>query len=109
VISDNETWLIDVSDTIIGRHAAGTEGSISRLDRLIYCLWVADYSMRNAGDLATAYDLCKSFHEEGSQLSQDLGLTVTHSALSLSRADLEQLYFQRFEAICDELRAAKAR
>jgi hypothetical protein len=108
VISDNETWLIDVGDTIIRQRATRGEGILTRLDRLIYCLWVADYGMRNAGDLIAAYDLCGSFHNEGSQLSQELGLTVTHSAFALSRTDFEQQYFRRFEAICDELRAAQA-
>jgi len=108
VISDNETWIIDAGDAIIRQRAALGEGSLTRLDRLVYCLWVADYGMRNAGDLATAYDLCGSFHEEGSQLSRALGLIVTHSAFALPRADFELQYFQRFEAICEELRAADA-
>ena len=109
MISDNETWIIDAGDAIIRFRIARGEGSLARLERLVYCLWVADYGMRNAGDLATAYDLCGSFHEEGSQLSRELGLTVTHSAFALSRADFERQYFQRFEAICEELRAADAR
>ena len=109
MISDNETWVIDAGDTIIRQRAVRGEASLTRLDRLVYCLWVADYGMRNAGDLATAYDLCGSFHEEGSQLSRELGLAVTHCAFALSRADFEQQYFQRFAAICEEVRAAKAR
>jgi hypothetical protein len=74
MISEGESWLIDAGDTIIRRNAARGAGSVSRLDRPIYCVWVADYSMRNAGDLGIAYDLCRTFHEEGSQLSRDLGL-----------------------------------
>ena len=108
MISDNETWIIDAGDSIVRQRAARGESSLTQLDRMVYCLWVADYGMRNAGDLAAAYDLCASFHEEGSKLSRELSLTVTHSAFALSRTDFEQQYFQRFEAVCEELRAAKA-
>ena len=105
--ADNETWLIDTGDSIIRQQAARGQESLPPLDRLIYCLWVADYGMRNAGDLTTACNLYGSFHEVASQLSQELGLTLSQSAFALSRADLEQQYFERFEAICDELRAAR--
>ena len=80
----------------------------SPLERLIHCLWVADYSMTNAGDLATACDLYEPFQEEASRLSKTLNLPVTYSAFALSLADLEQQYLERFDAICEELRTAYA-
>jgi hypothetical protein len=54
---DNETWLLDAGDEVIQAKAAHGIDSLSARDRLIYCLWVADYAMRNAGDLSTASDL----------------------------------------------------
>ena len=92
--SDSETWIIDAGDTIIRQRAPRGEAGLTRLDRLVYCLWLADYGMSNAGDLATAYDLLGSFHEEGSLLSRELGLAIAHAAFALSRADFEQQYFQ---------------
>ena len=103
---DNETWIIAAGDMIISKRIDCGRGALSLLERLIYCLWVADYSMRNAGDLATACDLHESFQEEASQLSRVLKLPVTQSAFGLSPADFEQQYFRRFDAICDEVRAA---
>ena len=105
---DNETWIIDAGNIIIQKEADHGRQALWPLERLIYCFWVADYGMRNAGDLATACDLYESFQAEGSQLSKALNLLVTQSAFALSLADLEQQYFQRFDAICDELRSAYA-
>jgi hypothetical protein len=109
VTVDNETWIIDAGDTIVRKRADGGWEALSPLERLIHCLWVADYGMRNAGDLTAACDLYKSFHEEALQLSKVLKLSITQSAFALSLADLEQQYFRRFDAICDEIRAASVR
>jgi len=105
MVTSNEDWIIDAGDAIVGRDVA----SLTPLERLIYCVWVADYGMQNAGDLTAAFDLYGPFHEEALQLSRELGLNVTHAAFALARADLEQQYFQRFDAICDELRGAGRR
>jgi hypothetical protein len=101
--TDNDSWIIEAGDAIIQRRGAA---GLTPLERLIYCVWVADYGMRNAGDLTTARDLYEPFHEEALQLSQALGLKVTHSAFALAPAELERQYFERFDAICDELRDA---
>jgi hypothetical protein len=105
--NDNERWIIDAGDTVVQRRIAHGMARLKPLDRLIYCLWIADYGMRNAGDLAAACDLYASFQDEASQLSKELVLTVTQSAFALPRAKLEQQYFQRFDAICDEIRGAQ--
>jgi hypothetical protein len=46
---------------------------------------------------------------EASHLSEVLKLPVTQSAFALSLTDLELPDFRRFNAICDEVRAASAR
>ncbi|WP_332770517.1 hypothetical protein [Phenylobacterium sp.] len=48
---DNETWLIDTGHDVIEKKAATGPASLNPRERLIYCLWVADYGMKNAGDL----------------------------------------------------------
>ena len=104
---DNETWILDAGDAVIERRADPGTAAPTRLDRLIYCLWVADYGMRNAGDLAAADDVHPDFQDEAARLSRELALPLTQSAFALSRADLEHRYFELFDGICDELRAAQ--
>jgi len=99
---DNETWIIEAGDAVIQRRQCAAR--LTPLERLIYCVWVADYGMRNAGDLATARDVYQPFREEALRLSQELGLNATRSAFALAPAQLERQYFERFDAICDELR-----
>jgi len=65
---------------------------------LAYCLWVADYGMRNAGELDTKADVSPEVHLNARALS----LRSTHEAFSLS--DLEREYFDRCESICSEIR-----
>lgn len=101
--SDNETWIIDAGDAVIEKKASHGVSSLTARDRLIYCLWVADYGMRNAGDLATARDLYPSFKREGVQLAAELSLPFTHESFSLATAALKRQYFERFDRICHEL------
>ena len=103
---DNETWLIEAGDDVIQKKAAQGVENLSAVEKLIYCFWVADYGMRNAGDLETARDWYSDFQAEGAALSKKLKLEQAHSAFSLSTATLEMEYFDRFEAICDDIRQA---
>jgi len=105
---DNESWILDAGDAVIERRADPGAAAPTRLDRLIYCLWVADYGMRNAGDLAAAADVHPDFQDEAARLSRELGLPLTESAFAQSPADLERRYFELFDGICDEIRAAQA-
>ena len=104
--SDNETWIIDAGDAVIQKKAESSMSSLSPLERLIYCLWVADYGMRNAGDLRTASDLYPDFQREAAVLASELSLTFTNESFSLATPALEQQYFQRFDRICNELQCA---
>lgn len=103
---DNETWLIETGHDVIEKEAESGAGSLRPWERLVYCLWVADYGMRNAGDLETARDLHAEFQDEGKKLAADLSLPLTLSAFSLDRLDLQDLYFDLFNGVCGELRAA---
>ena len=101
--TENETWLIETGDAIIRKKA---RYEIDDWETLVYCLWVADYGMRNAGDLETAAAVYSGFQIDARRIAQHLSLEVTHSAFSLSKADLQQEYFDRFESICDEIKRA---
>ncbi|MCE9563503.1 MAG: hypothetical protein K8U57_15795 [Planctomycetes bacterium] len=105
--SDNETWVIETGDVIIQKKARDGLESLTPWEHLVYCLWVADYGMRNAGDLDSAADVYAKYHSEGRRLSITLSLQLTNAAFKLSKAKLEQEYFERFKAMCDELRGAE--
>lgn len=102
--SDNETWIIDAGDTVIIKKAASGLTSLTSIERLIYCLWVADYGMRNAGDLEAAGDLYADFQAEGARLATELSLPFTRESFALSIHELESQYHERFDRICDEIR-----
>lgn len=106
---DNETWLVeDAGHSVIEKKAEQGADALSPIERLIYCLWVADYSMRNGGDLATADDLYPPFQQEARRIAEELSLPRTLSAFAVSRSDLERTYFQVFDSVCEELRRGVA-
>jgi hypothetical protein len=107
--TDNETWVVEAGDTVIQKKASCGIERLSPWERLVYCLWVADYGMRNAGDLDTAAEVYPQFHLDAQRMAETLSLPLTHEAFSLSQGDLEREYFDRFEAICNEIRAAEPR
>lgn len=105
--TENETWLVEIGDAVIRKRVSDGEESLLPWENLVRCLWVADYGMRNAGDLETAADVYSEFHIEGSRLSAELELPLTKEAFALSKEDLEDQYLDRFESICDEIRQAR--
>jgi hypothetical protein len=108
VPTDNETWVIETGDAVIRKEARGGLACLSPWETLVFCLWVADYGMRNAGDLDAAADVYADFHSNARRIAGTLSLRLTHEAFALPRRDLEREYFARFESICDEIRAAGA-
>ena len=103
--SENEPWIIHAGDEVIRRRASAGAAALSARDRLIYCLWIADYGMRNAGDLSQAHILHPTWKTEAVQMAQELSLDFTRKSFALSRAALQRQYFKRFERICAEIRA----
>lgn len=102
---DHETWLIDAGHKIIEKRRRDGAEALGPRERLIYALWVADYSMRNAGDLSTARDLDDRFREGGRDAAAILELPSALAAFSLSDGELERRYFDLFSGLCAELRA----
>jgi hypothetical protein len=103
---DNETWIIDTGHIIIEKKVERGYDSLSALERLIYCLWIADYGMRNAGDLAVAFDMHWRFLEHGRMAATQLRLQRSIAAFSLPASELEQRYFALFDEMCEEIRRA---
>lgn len=103
--SENETWLIEAGDDVIVKTAEQGRDALTACERLVHCVRVADYSMRNAGDLLIAADLYGPFREEAQQLADELGLPKTATAFSLTPEELEAAYFDTFDDICGELQS----
>lgn len=103
---DHETWLLDEGDQIVEQKAANGYASLTPRERLIYCLWVADYGMRNAGDLKTASDLHSTFLGDGRSAALELKLPQSIAAFSLTAEELERRYFNLFDDVAAEIRTA---
>ena len=102
--SDNESWLIDFDAEVIERESKVGIEALTNKERLVYCLWIADYCMRNAGDLLQAHLLYSDWQSEGSKLAGELGLANTLKLFSLSRSVFEESYSVLFETVCDEIK-----
>lgn len=102
---DNQTWLIDVGHAIIEKKRAQGIEVLTPRERLIHCFWIVDYSMRNAGDLATARDLDPLYLLDGAQAASVLDLPLAGALFGLSEGELERRFFDLFDGICEELRA----
>ena len=102
---DNETWIVEVGGDVVKKKSLSGSVDLPDLEQLIYCLWVADYGMRNAGDLETARDLHSQFQSEAALLARELGLPFTQESFSLQERLLQTQYFERFNRICQEIQA----
>lgn len=79
---------------------------LSPVERLVYCPWVADYGMRNAGDLDAARDISSDFHREAAELAGELGLFITRQSFGLPTEALQAERFERFDRIRAEIQGA---
>ena len=64
VVTENESWVVDRGALVIEKEAQSGADSLNEWERLVYCLWLADYMMRNAGDFANAVDMCPDFQKD---------------------------------------------
>jgi hypothetical protein len=103
--SENGRWLVGRGGEVVEKKAQIGVAGLNDWERLVYCLWVADYMMRNAGDFANAVDMYPTFQSDAQQFAQRLGLTATRETFLLSRRKLQKEYFNRFEQICDEIKS----
>jgi hypothetical protein len=106
-VSENESWIVERGALVIEKMVRAGETALSVWEQLVHCLWVADYMMRNAGDFANSVDLMPNFQTDAKRFALELMLPVTCEAFSLSSLDLEREYFDRFEAVCNEIRMAE--
>jgi hypothetical protein len=105
--ADNGIWVIDEGDRVIQKKAHAGLENLTTWERLVYCLWAADYGMRNAGDLGTSKDVYADFQSTARRAAEALSLPLTRDTFSMEPTDLEDNYLARFDAIVDEIRSAK--
>ena len=105
--TDNENWIVERGGEVVDKKAGVGLAALDDWEHLVYCLWLADYMMRNAGDFANAEALYPAFQAEAVARARKLGLRLTESAFALSERRLQDEYFDRFEAICNEIRKAE--
>jgi hypothetical protein len=106
-VTENESWVVDRGAVVVEKKAQSGADSLNEWERLVYYLWLADYMMRNAGDFANAKDMCPDFQRNAKRLAHQLSLPLTSEAFGLSQRKLQREYFERFEAMCDEIRSAE--
>jgi hypothetical protein len=105
--SENASWVVHRGGDVIEKQARSGDDSLNAWERLLYCLYIADYMIRNAGDFANAEDIYPDFQSDAATFAKQLSLPVTFQAFSLPRKKLQRQYYDRFEAICNELRSAE--
>jgi len=96
---DNETWVVEEGDRIIQKKARLGFDRLTDWERLVYSLWVADYGMRNAGDLSTARGVYADFQSVALHAAKILSLPTTCGAFELAPNTLQERYFDLFEAV----------
>ncbi|MFO0970333.1 MAG: hypothetical protein U0793_32695 [Gemmataceae bacterium] len=107
LVSDNETWVIDTGDWVIRKKARDGKESLSPWERLIYCLWVADYAMRNGGSLDGAREFFGDVFTEGKDLAEQLAYPRTLNLFSKPLLGFEKAYLDAFDSVCAEIRAGE--
>ena len=100
--TENQSWIIEYGDTVLKRKASQGDGALADIDQLVYCMWFADYGMRNAGEVAAAYDVDGRFHLNGAVLAKKLGLPESRKLFGLPPSEFQSEYFGRFECVCEE-------
>jgi uncharacterized protein YegJ (DUF2314 family) len=104
---DNETWVVEEGDRIVLKKTRVGVDRLTDWERLVYWLWIADYGMRNAGDLGTARDVYADFQSVALHSAIKLSLPTTISAFMLDPDTLQERYFDLFDAVCAEIRSAE--
>ena len=102
---DYESWLLDAAEPVLRREIEVGAAALAGWERALYCLWIADYSMRNAGDLRSAYDLASDFKSAGLAAARATDLRAMASLFALDDAEFEQRYAGSFDEVCRELLA----
>jgi hypothetical protein len=95
---DLEDWLLETWPL--------TDHEQSPLHTLVKCIAAADYSIRNAGDLDAAEDICPGFQQSAVEAAALLRLPIAHHHFSQTKARLAERWHDIFDRMIGEVRAA---
>jgi hypothetical protein len=104
--TESEAWLIEEGDRVIRKCVELGCKSLDRWEALVHAFWWADYAVRN-GESLVATDAHCAFHAKGLRAAEELSLPLTRELFALALDGFEGEYLDRFEAVCDEIRAAE--
>ncbi len=104
--SSNANWLVKRGYELTQKEVRAGMASLKPWERVVYCLWFTDSAMRYGDDLTDVEILYPRFQDDARYYAGRLSLPLTHEAFSLPRARLQEEYFKRFEAMCEEVRRA---
>ena len=108
MVSENETWLIDVGDTVIAKKTELGLSSLTDIERAIYCFWVADYSIRNSGTLGAMEDLYSDALSELNQFARKSACSqlsrISDFNETIGEEEFCENYCRLFESACTEIR-----
>src|SRR3982751_2291259 len=102
--TENQTWVVERGGVVVEKKSQVGLAGLSDWERLLYCFWVTDYMMRNAGDFANAEVMYPDFQVDAARFAKSLGLATTYQTFSLSRRKLQREFLGRFESICEEIK-----
>lgn len=105
-----ESWLLDEGDKVVESKARLGLEKLSKADQLLYCLWVGDYSLRNAGDLESGDQLLPGWLPRLVELANELGLTKVEKffrELPSAGKSAFDLYWDHFAELCQETSASR--
>ncbi|TAA42571.1 hypothetical protein [Corallincola spongiicola] len=104
---DNETWLIEFGDDVIEKKAELGIEALTDYEKVVYCFWVIDYSIRNSGTLDAIEDI---YPEAISEFEALAGKNHWLSKFNIKEvSSSEEAYYRNFEVFCSELRSVQTR
>lgn len=106
---DNETWLLDAADEIIRRQTEEVSVPLSDYERLIYSLWLIDYSIRNAGDLQAMGERTSRAVGSAAEVATRLGLRDVAAFFEGGESTIIEEYIDRFDSLCESVRVSGLR
>ena len=102
---DVSNWIVERGGDIGELKAERGVDALSPVESLIYSLWIIDYCMCNAGDLANLNEMYPDCLVQSSEMAAKSGFPKTASLFSHTPENLARRYFNDLEIVVAELQA----
>ena len=110
--SDNDIWLNSAHRTLkrkrdeICSHGRKGPHALYAIERLTYWLLTARFSQVTEGNFHYAYLKDRYFKNVAADMAKELSLPYTYRTFLLNGGRFESEWNQRYNRICDEIRAS---